>query len=231
MKLTILESIDSTNRYLKDKEKKENFEVVIAREQTAGRGRRGNSWLSSEGAGIFSFTIREEKELSDEKQNVLSLVIGMALLKALKEVEELDYKFKWTNDIYIEEKKLSGILIEKVGEFFVVGIGININNRLELPTANSLKSITGKNYDIDSLIIKVVKSSKEYYRRLLNDEWEEINKEINSCNFLFGRRVRVELPNRTVEGLCGEVLEDGRLELITSEGRERLHIGEVHIEL
>ncbi|MBN2838773.1 MAG: biotin--[acetyl-CoA-carboxylase] ligase, partial [Fusobacteriaceae bacterium] len=188
--IEILDEIDSTNDYLKRRINK-SFDIVLAHKQTKGRGTRGRVWLSTEGVLMFSFVIKEEKNVSIEEYMKLPLIAGMALLEGLKEVEDLDYMFKWTNDIYLEDKKLSGILMEKNGEDFIVGVGVNLNI-LEFGELNaiSLRSLTGKDYDKIKVTEIIINKMKEFLFEFYRGNWKEILRKINAVNYLKNKNVK-----------------------------------------
>ena len=173
MRFEYLEITDSTSEHLKRKVEKQEYDVVIADKQTSGRGRRGKVWISNEGSGLFSFLIKSDDDY-DEK---IPLFCGYILFKKLFEIlPQKDLKFKWPNDIYFKNKKISGILVEKIGEFLIVGIGINVNNvdfGLYDNIATSIKIIIGKEIDKNILIEEFIqKFSVEitYIKR----NWKEI---------------------------------------------------------
>ncbi len=225
--IEILDEIDSTNDYLKRRINK-NFDTVLAHKQTKGRGTRGRVWLSTEGVLMFSFVIKEEKNVSIEEYMKLPLIAGMALLEALKEVEDLDYMFKWTNDIYLEDKKLSGILMEKNDEDFIVGIGVNLNI-LEFGDLNaiSLKSITGKNYDKVRVAEIIINKMKEFLFEFYRGNWKDILGKINSVNYLKNKNVKFFSPERVYEGIVREIGNEGELVLDEKGIIRKLKIGEV----
>lgn len=232
MRIFRFERIDSTSDYLKDKEDIENFDLAIAEIQTKGRGRRGNNWISSKGMALFSFALKAEKDISIEEYSKLPLVTGISVLRGIRRIEELDLKFKWTNDIYLDDKKLSGILVEKVNNFFIMGIGINVNNK-ELGTTNeiaiSLKNKTGKNYIIEDVIFTVIDEFKKYYKRFCDGEWKHILDEINNENYLKEKLINIVSINGTVTGKVNEIAQDGRLEVEISGTKKLFDIGEIHI--
>lgn len=225
--IEILDEIDSTNDYLKRRTNK-NFDTVLAHKQTKGRGTRGRAWLSTEGVLMFSFVIKEEKNVSIEEYMKLPLIAGMALLEALKEVDDLDYMFKWTNDIYLEDKKLSGILMEKNGEDFIVGIGVNLNI-MDFGDLNaiSLKSITGKNYDKVRVAEIIINKMKEFLFEFYRGNWKGILEKINSVNYLKNKNVKFFSPERTYEGIVREIGNEGELVLDEKGIIRKLKIGEV----
>ena len=128
VKIYKFDVIDSTNDYLRrDHNNHEEFDVISAEIQTHSKARRNNDWVSLEGMATFSFFLNEKKEIKMEDYLKLPLLAGLAVINGLKKVENLDYKFKWTNDVYLENKKLCGILMEKADDIYIVGIGLNVN--------------------------------------------------------------------------------------------------------
>ncbi|MDU1910521.1 biotin--[acetyl-CoA-carboxylase] ligase [Fusobacterium sp.] len=233
MRIFRFESIDSTNDYLKNKKDIQEFDLVIAEIQTKGRGRRGNNWFSNKGMALFSFSLKVDKDISAEEYFKLPLVIGISVLRGIKRIEELDLKFKWTNDVYLDDKKLSGILVEKIDNFFIIGIGINVNNK-EMGIVNevaiSLKNKTGRNYIVDDIIFAVIDEFKKYYKKFCDGEWKYILDEINNKNYLKNKIVNIARTNEIVTGKVNEIAQDGRLEVEISGEKRFFDIGEVHIK-
>lgn len=230
MRIFRFNEIDSTNKYLKEKEDIEDFDCVIAQTQTAGVGRRGNLWVSNLGMGIFSFALKEDKNKTLEEYMRLPLIAGISVLSGLKKIENLDYKFKWTNDIYLQDKKICGILVEKIRDFFIIGIGININNEdfgYAQDRATSLKKVTGKFYPTEDIIFCIINEFKKY----LDDDWNLVLKEINSYNYLKGKNIEIVRDNESLGiGIGGDIAEDGRL-TVNIDGKDNLfNIGEIHIK-
>ncbi len=126
------ECMDSTNIRTKELGEKNviNGTVVVARRQTAGRGRRGRNWFSPEGNCYFSVLLRPDIQAVNASQ--ITLVVAMALVKTIEKISGLNPQIKWPNDIVLDGKKLCGILTESsVGEdglkYVVVGVGVNAN--------------------------------------------------------------------------------------------------------
>ena len=115
MEIKTFDVLDSTNEYLKNKEKLEEYEVVIAKTQTNGRGKRGSVWISNEGAALFSFVI-DSIGYDDKVTIYTGFIVRNILHKLIKEAfsenVESYLKFKWPNDIYYKDKKLCGILCD-----------------------------------------------------------------------------------------------------------------------
>ncbi|MGL4904279.1 MAG: biotin--[acetyl-CoA-carboxylase] ligase [Cetobacterium sp.] len=232
MKIYKFEEIDSTNKFLKEKKDISERDVVIAKVQTAGRGRRGNKWSSTEGAALFSFVLKHDFEIKDDEYMKLPLLVGYSLLYSLKKIENLDYKFKWTNDLFLDEKKISGILVEKIDDNYIIGIGLNLNN-LDLEesknTGISLKQKTGKTYDIDSVIQLILDEFFQNFKKFKNNEWYKILKKINNVNYLYGKRIIVKSFDKEENGIAGDILEDGTLEVFIGDKVKKFNIGSIHI--
>ena len=213
MKFLKFNEIDSTNNYMKENISSfANYDIVSSKVQTSGRGRRGNTWLSSEGMALFSFLLKPEKELSIIEATKLPLLAGISTLSALKKIKDGAYSFKWTNDVFLNSKKLCGILIERVKDNFIVGIGINVANKIPEDIKNIAISMES-NYDIEKLILKVVEEFSVYYKRFSEGKWSEIIEEINSYNFLKDKKIRVNIGDKIFEGIAKNIVEDGRIQI------------------
>lgn len=133
LNITIFQELDSTNTYLKklgSQGEKEN-QLVIALSQTCGRGRMGRSFYSPNGTGIY-FSLLLHPEFSAEKSLFLTVMAAVSVAETVMKYNKNDVKIKWVNDIYIDGKKVCGILTEgainsdKMLDYAVVGIGINV---------------------------------------------------------------------------------------------------------
>lgn len=229
MRVFRFDEIDSTNKFLKEQNNLQDYDCVIAKTQTAGVGRRGNVWVSNEGMAIFSFALKEAENISLEEYMRLPLIVGISVLSGLKKIEDLDYKFKWTNDIYLDDKKLCGILVEKTKDFFIIGIGININNSdfgYAQDRAISLKNKTGNFYRIEDIIFCIINEFKRYF----SEDWSFVLKEINSYNYLKDKEIEIVKYGESLGvGVAKDIAEDGRL-IVEIDGQEKLfNIGEIHI--
>lgn len=162
-----LKATDSTNKdaYRLAKEGAETWTTVVSETQTDGRGRLGKSWFSADGKGLFfSVILRPAVELEELSKS--TLIIGLAVAEVLESVyDSIKVGLKWPNDIYINEKKVGGILVESsplsdstVLPFLIAGIGINVDlSKGDIPnelkdTASSLLIETGRNIDKEELL-------------------------------------------------------------------------------
>ncbi|MBO0331671.1 biotin--[acetyl-CoA-carboxylase] ligase [[Muricauda] lutisoli] len=161
-----LDATDSTNQYLKDLLRSENpldYTVVVAEKQLKGRGQMGTVWHSEGGKSLTFSVLKRFDALSVKHQFVLNIAISMAVCDVLEELSVPNVKIKWPNDIMSGSKKVCGILIENVlkGERVgqsIIGIGLNVNQTdfENLDKASSLKRITGRNFNLDELLQKLL---------------------------------------------------------------------------
>ena len=212
------DELDSTNDYLRRNHKSyEEFDVISARVQTHGKARRQNDWISLDGMALFSFFLKERDNWKIEDYLKLPLIAGLAVIKGLRKIENLEYKFKWTNDVYVENMKLCGILIEKTEDVYITGIGINVNNMLPenlKSKAISLTQIRNKKYEIDEVIKNIVLEFQTLCENLENGFWKDILKEINQLNYLKGKKIELKLGNEVISGVAQNIDENGELEIL-----------------
>ena len=174
------ETIDSTNTVAKQNDYKDGT-VIIAESQTAGKGRLGRVWESEYNTGIY-MSIVLMPNIPPERIPMLTLVAGISVCNVLTKMCSVDFKIKWPNDIYFNDKKIAGILIknEIKGMMLgtsIIGIGLNVNQESfdeNLPNPISMKMITGENYDLESLLNDICNElrvmSYEQYRNAYNSQ-------------------------------------------------------------
>lgn len=171
----LLQTVDSTNTYAQKKEVPVGY-WVLAQEQTAGRGRHGRVWISQGEEKIF-FSGKFSFASVNFSIPLLSLLIGSAVLKTLQlhfPTLTKQLKLKWPNDIYLDNKKVSGILIESEytdgNSIFIAGIGINIFGKEKLSSSEYLsETALGKDFKMN-LIYTLIQFINEIELVLLNSE-------------------------------------------------------------
>ena len=182
--------------------------VVVAEQQSAGRGRLDRSWVSPPRAGLtFSVLVRPSRPVG----GWLPLLSGVAVARALRTVAEVDAVLKWPNDLLVRERKVCGVLAEVPSPgAVVVGIGLNVTTRAdELPvdTATSLQLEGAATTDRDTLLRAVLRELAD----VLADEGAAKAEYRSRCSTI-GRRVRLDLPaDGAVTGVAEAVDDDGRL--------------------
>jgi BirA family transcriptional regulator, biotin operon repressor / biotin---[acetyl-CoA-carboxylase] ligase len=175
-----LESVDSTNNYAMARIHEgmaSDGLVCLAHDQWAGRGQRGKAWLSEPGQSLTMSLIIEPGTLLLAQQFLLSAAIALGMLDLVQTVKMNNWTIKWPNDIYWNDRKAAGILIESVIQgknwpFAVAGIGMNLNQEFfpaEIPNAISLKQITGNEYNPVSIARELVPAIQNRIAELRKD--------------------------------------------------------------
>ena len=193
--------------------------LVLTPRQTSGRGLGTNAWSSSDGALTFSI-ILDLPMLGPERLSSFSLTVGLAICQTLEQFAPLaDLAIKWPNDVYMNDRKVCGILTEKpipTESRLVVGIGINVNNSLRAASddlrmsATSLVDELGSEVSANQILIQCLQQLElrmrdhVHQQQALLDQWRAY------C-LLTGRNISLDLQGRTVNGLCRGIDEDGAL--------------------
>ncbi|MFR9649848.1 MAG: biotin--[acetyl-CoA-carboxylase] ligase [Rikenellaceae bacterium] len=169
--------VSSTNDVALD-DKYHHGDVICSERQSAGRGQRGNNWSSGSGLNLTFSVVVEPESLHIREQFSLLRVAALSLVTTLAQYG-IDSKIKWTNDIYVGDKKICGLLIEnRIAEGFVrksiIGIGLNINQMEfspELPNPTSMRSESGREFSRERVLGSVVDNLMHY---LSMDSWEDL---------------------------------------------------------
>ena len=235
-RLEVFQSIDSTNKYLRERAGDPDYSrsAVFAETQTLGRGRRGKSWVSPYGANIY-LSILWDFELGAESFGGLSLAIGVAVRRALLAIGLDGVRLKWPNDIYISQKKLGGILLEMVGDpaghcSVVVGVGINVS----MPSASAaeidqdwtdisteLGELCSRNQLASTLvgnIFDLLANFQDVGFSQYRDEWQ-------LADAFKGLQATVSTPREAVSGKVIGVDAGGALEMRLANGETQRFIG------
>ncbi|MEO6328430.1 MAG: biotin--[acetyl-CoA-carboxylase] ligase [Ginsengibacter sp.] len=224
----ILECVDSTNNYAMQKiysHKASDGDAWFAMDQTNGKGRRGKHWAAQKGENIILSIAVTTLFLQVYEQFQLSVTVSIACYDLLKKYDNINTKIKWPNDIFWNDKKAGGILIENIikgniWQWSVIGIGININQTcfpfFEKNQPVSLKQITGKVFD-------PVELGKELYTHVisrLNDlkanKFENILEEYNGILYKRNEKVRLKKQNIIFETTIKDVSPLGQLQTVDS---------------
>lgn len=171
-----IQATPSTNSYLRQllsEEKLEEGTIVITNHQTAGRGQRGNTWESEKGKNLTFSMVLHPSFIPIHEQFILSQIVSLAIKTVLDEYK-MGITIKWPNDIYWQEKKICGILIENALsedriENCIIGIGLNINQKQfnsDAPNPISLTHITKKNQELEPILIAIQNHILSYYQKI-----------------------------------------------------------------
>ncbi|MFF5333166.1 biotin--[acetyl-CoA-carboxylase] ligase [Streptomyces sp. NPDC013181] len=227
--------------------------VLVAEEQTAGRGRLERSWTAPARSGLFFSVYLSPTGVPAERWGWLPLLTGVAAATGLARSAGVDMALKWPNDLLVtipkdsdklrpgetpsgEERKTGGILAERAGDGVVIGIGLNVSLRageLPAPTAASLALAGAVSTDRETLLRGVLRSLEHWYGRWCDAKGDAgasgVQEAYAAGCATLGRTVRAQLPgDRTLTGEAVAVDGDGRLVLATADGlREPVSAGDI----
>lgn len=229
------ESIDSTNEYLKREYPcLEDQTVVVADHQTKGKGRRGRSWTDDSKSLVFSLLLK--KDINSERIDLLPLLSGIAISQMLDDLD-IPSLIKWPNDVLIQEKKCSGILLEAVTEesikAVIIGIGINLNDQ-EFPSdirekAISLAMASKREYDSKRILTLFLNRFDALYSMYQNkdDSYLDI---LRKRSYLTGKKVRLDYYGENIEATVIDILANGHLLLNDGKKDIEVNAGEVSLQ-
>ena len=209
----------------------ENLTSVYSSFQTDGRGQRGNKWESEDGKNLlFSFVIFPNG-LPAREHFILLQITALALFDTLSEYTD-GISIKWPNDIYWMDRKICGTLIENdlSGmniERSISGTGVNLNQKIfrsGAPNPISLSLITGQEYDIETVLHKIMNSASIYHRMFDNGESDIIRKKYFEAIYRKDGFYMYKDDNGTFDAIIEDIEKDGRLVLKDREGRARKYL-------
>jgi BirA family biotin operon repressor/biotin-[acetyl-CoA-carboxylase] ligase len=202
--------------------------VVVAEEQTAGRGRAGRTWHSEKTSGIY-VTVLLRPTLSPVLAPVITMVAGLAVRDAVLEETGLAPDLRWPNDLLMAGKKFCGILTEMHAEpdrvrFIIVGIGVDVNHA-SMPTeianvATSLRIVTGRTHSRLQLLVRLLRHLETYYNRFIEEGPAPILARFTDVSsFARGKRVRISTAGESYTGTTDGLEPNGLLRVRRDDGR------------
>ena len=201
--------------------------VVLAEEQTAGRGRAGHSWHSERATGVY-VTVLLRPQLAPVQAPLLTMMAGLSAHAAVQAVTGLSVDLKWPNDLLVHGKKVGGILTEMHAEptqvrFVIVGIGINVNQE-KFPadlagSCTSLRMETGKKQSRLEVLVRLLRQFENDYQELLKDRPASVVKRFEATSsYARGKRVRVTNGKESFVGVTAGLEEQGLLRVKRDDG-------------
>ena len=238
-RVELIPIIDSTNQYLLDRvDSLESGSVCLAEYQAKGRGRRGREWISPFGSNLYlSMFWRLDAGMAAAMG--LSLVVGVAIVEALEEMGLTGVKLKWPNDLYYQDKKLAGILVEMSGQAgaaanLVIGMGLNLMmseaiEGITQPWASLDEVADNQQIDRNQLAITMITTLHKalddyelYGMAGFVERWNRLDNFIN-------RPVKLLMGPREISGLARGINEQGAVLLETENGLETFIGGEISL--
>lgn len=239
--LRFFEEVDSTNTQAQHMamDGAPSGTLVITDCQTAGKGRRGRMWQSPKGSSIY-MTILMRPEIWPERASMLTLIMGLSIVQAIREVTGMEATIKWPNDVVLNKKKVCGILTEMSAqmdyiEYLVIGIGVNVNMR-EFPEkladkATSLLLELGCPVNRSEIVAKSMKAFETNYE--IFEKTQDMSGLLEEYQRVLANKdqpVRVLQPNNEYSGIARGINARGELLVEREDGTvEAVYAGEVSV--
>ncbi len=202
--------------------------LILAEEQTAGRGRLGRNWISQRGLGIYGSLILRPP-VRPAEATIITLVIGLGVARGIGEAAGMQCDIRWPNDVLLNGKKCCGVLVELAAEqgrvqHVIAGFGVNVNHA-SMPSdlsevATSLRIETGCDFVRDVVLDAVLRHTERYYDMFLERGGPAVIEAFSRAStYVRGRRVVVDAGDRTLDGTTVGLNDAGLLLLETEDGR------------
>ena len=234
-KIYHFDNIDSTNIFSKKLIKKDAIQgtVVVSDIQMKGRGRKDRNWFSPKGGLWFSIILYPK--LSVNKSILVTMIASISVSQSIIKLTNTKPVIKWPNDILINKKKVCGILTEtevKKGkiEYMIVGIGLNVNNKLndELSkSATSLIEEINKDISIQDLLKDILVNFDNNYKLLNKKDFLQIRKLWLNFSNIIGRKVKIKEEESEIIGNVIDFSEDGSLIIESENKRKKIIFGDL----
>ena len=227
MPLEYFDKIESTNGFVREhlSDYASNFHGVYSFQQTKGKGVNGHKWVSEPGKNIaLTFCLTD----SSITNNFLSFWVAIMVCRFIKKQAKTDATIKWPNDILINKKKVSGILIEKSGNTFIIGIGINVLQKEfpGIPHASSLSCFSSQKFELVELVNDLIHEFKTNFH-ILNDSFFLLNT-YNYHLFGKGKVMAFKINESIINGIISKVDNDGLLQVeVENMGTKKFRIKEI----
>ena len=225
----IFDSLDSTmNEIKKNKYNSYKEVVVLAKKQTNGRGRRNNTWISAKGNLYLSIRLKQKIK---KNHHLLTYMFSIVLYDAIQTYIPCYIKqfIKWPNDIYVNNKKIAGILIESLSfgnkiKDIVVGIGVNINNNPKKLNKSSTFLKKYSNYSIENIeFAKSILLGMNYWLKILNNNKSTILQEWMKRSTKLNSKIKFHYKNKIVNGIYKGVANDGSIEVLMKNKKNNFY--------
>ncbi|WP_439181914.1 biotin--[acetyl-CoA-carboxylase] ligase [Carboxylicivirga taeanensis] len=224
--------LGSTNselkKLLKEKEVAEGS-VVITAHQTDGKGQVGNSWESEKNSNLTFSLLLRPTFLAPHLQFYISKAVSLALIETIKQIAQIEATIKWPNDIYINNSKVAGILIENsiIGnhlDYCIVGIGLNVNQEQfvsDAPNPISLKQASSTTFELERVLDQLLENIEHQYHQLETHRLSLVDQHYFNSLYRKEGLHKFKDTNGLFEARIEAVSEMGLLTLVDTEGKQR----------
>lgn len=237
------ETIGSTNEALKElaQQGAGPGTIVVSKVQTKGKGRIQRTWESPGGGLWMSILIETEKDFDNNKFGLIPLMSGCAVATSVMHEYNIDAGVKWPNDVLINGRKACGILGEILNvdgkQLAIIGIGINVNNKVQAgyefsQVSTSIIEERGKKSKLEDLENTILMELKHREEMLTAEKYDELLDEWRELSDTLGKRVKLTAPKEEFEGLAKDIDENGSLILEMGDGSlKTVNVGDcIHLD-
>jgi BirA family biotin operon repressor/biotin-[acetyl-CoA-carboxylase] ligase len=219
----------------------EEFTIIIADEQTKGRGRVGREWFSPPGQSLY-LSVLLRPALLPSQLNWITMIAALSVVDTLDRIARVENSnpvaaLKWFNDVLLNDKKVAGILVESSlmndrVHNAVMGIGLNVNTDFSRAPedvqarATSIKVEFGRSFDREDVLRLILTNFASRYEQLIdtrNSPASEYAKRLSTL----GKYTRIRIENEIIEGIASHIEDDGALIVTTTSGEKRIRFGDV----
>jgi BirA family biotin operon repressor/biotin-[acetyl-CoA-carboxylase] ligase len=236
-KIIHLDTVDSTNNYTANLQKEGKIQhgtVILADEQSAGRGQRGASWTSSAGENLLLSIYLAPDNLSVVDQPALTHFISLSLIDFLRKIG-ISGKIKWPNDIYVNDQKIAGILIEnsirssRISET-IIGVGLNVNQTVfDGVNATSIKRQSDQHYPINDVLFSWIQEMNIVWAELSKGNLEMLKSRYKQELYLLNEPAIYSDVTGEFEGIVRDVDDNGYLFLEKDTERKKYDLKEIKL--
>lgn len=212
--------------------------LFVAEQQTAGRGRRGREWVSPFGRNLY-FSLVWRFETGAAAIEGLSLLVGLALARALEDLPGVEPQLKWPNDLLVNGRKLGGILLEMAGDpagdcQVVIGVGVNVNMPGGVSAAidqpwTDLQQLSGSLQSRNVLLSRILNTLVPMLLQFSDHGFAPFRNAWENYHAYQRQPVQLILGSRVESGACMGVTDSGALRIANAEGEQQFHGGEVSL--
>lgn len=242
-KIHKLEEVDSTNRFtLENIDSLEDSTAVVAKIQTAGRGRKGRQWISTDGDNLYFSLLLKNPQIDISEISGIPQLMGLAVHQSLMKAGVKNSWIKWPNDVYIDNKKICGILCEsrfKGNEIegLVIGVGVNVNSTQESldaidspATSVIICTNDSTSFNTDELLHLILNNFQKAYSKWLKPESKiELKEEWRSASRLIGKPVKLIDDTVEIYGTVADFSINGEIIIQTERGFQSFSYGDLSL--
>ncbi|MSQ45664.1 MAG: biotin--[acetyl-CoA-carboxylase] ligase [Ignavibacteria bacterium] len=229
--IVFLKEIDSTNLFAREIPSNTitNGMIIVADHQTEGKGRRGRTWIDESRANILcSLILTNLKSTS-----LLPIIAGISIVESIFECTNLKAECKWPNDVFLNKKKISGCLIEQIGNITIIGIGINVNQNNFGDLANNATSLfneTGIKWEREVLLVNLLNRMETLLSIYENSSSQIIDLWKKYVTFI-GKEVNISTELENYSATAVDITEDGLLIIRKDNNLQTLTAGDISLKI